>query len=818
MNEDTKRLFPVLGMSCAACAARVGRSLEACPGVRNAAVNFAAATVAVEYDPERISPEGLRQRVREAGYDLVIDMAHAARMAEREQSRLYRSLQRRAGAALVLTVPLLVIGMGFMHRTWAPWVTWMLATPLVFLFGRGFFAGAWRQLKHRTANMDTLVALSTGIAYLFSLFNLLFPEFWRSRGIEPHVYFEASGVVVAFVLLGRLLEERARGGTMEAVRKLAGLRPDTALRLDEAGCATEIPIEEIVPDEILVARPGDRIAVDGVVTEGVSHVDESMLTGEPVPTLKERSATLFAGTINLDGPLRYRAVRTGGRTLLAQIVRLVQDAQGSRAPVQRLVDRIAAVFVPAILLLAATAFVLWLLFDPADGFARGILAAVTVLVIACPCALGLATPTAIMVGIGKGAEAGILIRDAETLETACRIDTVVLDKTGTLTEGRPAVAEMAWAAEAEQTASVLLALERSSAHPLAAAVVGALEAQGVEVPDRIPERIEDHPGTGVSGRFDGVEYRVGSRRILESAAIPANPKLERLAAQWAAGARSIVWFADERRALAVIALEDRLREGSRDAAAALHARGIGVWMLTGDQETAAAALARKVGIRKYRAGVLPAEKEACIRELQAEGRVVAMVGDGINDSAALARADVGIAMGCGSDIALDAARITILNSDLRKVPELIRCSELTVRTVRQNLFWAFFYNVVGIPIAAGALYPLWGIRLDPMIAGAAMAMSSVCVVANSLRLKRRRISPKPLKIKYMKKRFRVEGMMCDHCRARVEKALNSLPGVEARVTLDPPVAVVVGPEDALHPEVLRTIVNEQAGDYRLSEM
>ncbi len=817
MNTDTKRIFPVLGMSCAACAARVGRSLGACPGVRNAAVNFAAATVAVEYDPAAVTPEQLRQRLREAGYDLVIDTAHAARTAEQEHEKNYRTLRHRAVAALVLAVPLLVVGMGFMHRAWAAWVTWVLATPLVFLFGRGFYAGAWRQLKHRSANMDTLVALSTGIAYLFSLFNLLFPEFWRSRGIEPHVYFEASGVVVAFVLLGRLLEERAKGGTMEAIRKLAGLRPDTVLRLDEAGRTAEVPVEEVVPDDILMARPGDRIAVDGVVTEGVSQVDESMLTGEPVPTLKEVSASVYAGTINLRGTLRYRAVRTGGRTLLAQIVRLVQDAQGSRAPVQRLVDRIAAIFVPTILLLAVAAFVMWLLLDPADGFARGVLAAVTVLVIACPCALGLATPTAIMVGIGKGAEAGILIRDAETLETACRIDTVVLDKTGTLTEGRPTVSDMAWAPEAETAAGMLLSLEKRSAHPLAAAVVEALGARGVKEPDEAPGHFEDHPGTGVSGRFGGVEYRVGSRRILEAGAIPADPQLERQAAQWAAEARSIVWFADERRTLAVIALADRLRESSREAVAALHDCGIGVWMLTGDQEASAAAVARRAGIRNYRAGVLPAEKEACIRDLQQSGHVVAMVGDGINDSAALARADVGVAMGSGSDIAMDAARVTILHSDLRKIPQMIRCARLTERTVRQNLFWAFFYNVVGIPVAAGALYPLWGFQLDPMIAGAAMAMSSVSVVANSLRLKRRRLSPKPQKTKHMEKRFRVEGMMCDHCRAHVEKALNSLPGVEARVTLDPPAAVVSGPEELLRLETLQHIVSEQAGDYRLSE-
>lgn len=819
MEETTKRIFPVLGMSCAACAARVGRSLEACPGVRDAAVNFAAATVTVEFDAKHTTPEALRQQVRDAGYDLVIDTAHAAQTAEREHDRYYRTLRRRTRAALALALPLLVVGMGFMHRAWAPWVTWVLATPLVFLLGRGFFTGAWRQLKHRSANMDTLVALSTGIAYLFSLFNLLFPEFWRSRGIEPHVYFEASGVVIAFVLLGRLLEERAKGGTMEAIRKLAGLRPATVLRLDGQGRTVEVAVEAVRPDDRLVARPGDRIAVDGVVIEGCSSVDESMLTGEPLPVLKEASAPLYAGTINRQGTLRYRALRVGDGTLLAQIVRLVQDAQGSRAPVQRLVDRIAAIFVPVILLLAVVTFVAWWLLDPADGFAQGVLSAVTVLVIACPCALGLATPTAIMVGIGKAAEAGILIRDAETLETAARIDTVVLDKTGTLTEGHPTVTDIAWAADAEPAAGILLALEKSSVHPLAAAVAEALEARNAGPVGVAPDRFEDRPGEGVSGRFDGVTYRAGSRRMIEAHSLAVDEALERQAAQWAAEARSLVWFADEHRVLAVIALSDRLREGSREAVAALQARGIEVCMLTGDQQAAAEAVARRVGIRDFRAGVLPADKEARIRALQAEGKVVAMIGDGINDSAALARADVGIALGCGSDIARDASAVTIPASDLRKVPEMIRCAQLTVRTIRQNLFWAFFYNAVGIPIAAGVLYPIWGFRLDPMIAGAAMALSSVSVVTNSLRLKRRRITfSKPQKTTNMEKQYRVEGMMCDHCRAHVEKALNSLPGVEARVTLNPPVATVVCAGDSVTLQELQRVVSEQAGEYRLSEM
>lgn len=815
----TKRIFPVTGMSCAACAARVGKTLGAQQGVRQAAVNFAAATVAVEYDPDRTSPELLAQAVAGAGYGLITDLKEGAEQAEREHEAHYRALKRRAAAALALAVPLLVVGMLFMHRPWSPWVTWLLATPLVFVFGRGFFAGAWRQLRHRSANMDTLVALSTGIAYAFSLFNLLYPAFWTSRGIEPHVYFEASGVVIAFVLLGRLLEERAKGGTMEAIRKLSGLRPDTVLLVDQAGAEHPTPIGRVQPGDLIAVRPGGRIAVDGTVTDGSSYVDESMLSGEPLPVRKEAGSRVFAGTVNQRGSLRYRAEQVGEDTMLAQIIRLVQDAQGSRAPVQRLADRIAAVFVPTIIAVALLSFGAWLLLDPAEGFAHGMLALVTVLVIACPCALGLATPTAIMAGIGRGAGAGILIKDAETLETACRVDTVVLDKTGTLTEGRPAVTDLQWAAGAETEAPRLMALESRSEHPLAEALVAHLTAAGIR-PDEAPGEFTNHAGRGVTGRFAGREYCAGSRRLLEERGITIDPGLDARARSRAAEAHSIVWFADERRALAVAAVSDRLREGSREAVAELRRRGIEVHMLTGDQEASAAAVARAAGITRVKAGVLPGEKEAYIRDLQRGGHVVAMAGDGINDSAALARSDVGIALGNGSDIALEAARVTILSSDLRKIPAMLRLARLTVRTIRQNLFWAFVYNLVGVPVAAGVFYPLWGFLLDPMIAGAAMAMSSVSVVTNSLRLKRRRIEPIQNTQKHdtMERRFKVEGMMCGHCRAHVEKALNSIGGVSATVTLTPPEAVVTFTGSPLPTEELQRTVTEQAGDYRLTEI
>ena len=808
--------FPVAGMSCASCAVRVDKALNGLPGVESAHVNYASATARVDYRSGECSPGTLKRAVQAAGYDLLTDAEGPAEdEAAHVRAAHYRALKRRTLWAAGLCLPIVAGGMLFMDAPAVKYAVWALSTPVVFGLGREFFVNAWKQLRHGAANMDTLVAVSTGIAYLFSLFNLFFPEFWLSRGIEPHVYFESAAVIVAFILLGRLLEERAKRGTTTAIAKLMGLQPKTVTVITPSG-ERSVPVAELRAGDLVAVHPGERIAVDGTVAEGASYVDESMLSGEPLPVCKQEGAAVFAGTMNGNGAFRFRADRVGQDTVLARIIRMVRDAQGSKAPVQRLVDRIAAVFVPVIILLAVASFLLWLVFDPAEGFVRGLLALVTVLVVACPCALGLATPTAIMVGIGKGAGLGILVRDAETLETACRVDTVVLDKTGTLTEGRPVVTDLAWTAGGEAAAGHFLALERASEHPLAAAVVQSLTLQGVPATGT-PDGFENILGRGVAGRFGETLCLAGSRRLLAERGVAVDEALERQADRWAARARSLVWFAEAGRALAVAAVADRLREGSREAVAALQARGIGVWMLTGDQEASAAAVAREAGIERYRAGVLPGGKAAFVEELQRAGHVVAMAGDGINDSAALARANLGIAMGSGSDIAIEAARMTVLSPDLRKIPEAIRLSRLTVRTVRENLFWAFIYNLIGVPVAAGLFYPLWGFQLDPMIAGAAMAMSSVSVVANSLRLKRRKIG-QPQKRHTMEKRFRVEGMMCDHCRAHVEKALNSVAGVSASVTLSPPVAAVVFAGDTVPVETLQRAVDELAGDYRLTEL
>lgn len=812
-NEMTIRTYPVAGMSCASCAVRVEKTLRAVAGVASADVNYAAATVRVVFRPE-CTPETLRAAVQGAGYELVTATeGSAASEADRVRSAHYRALVRRTTGAIVLSVPVVVGSMFFMDAPAVKYLVWLLATPVVFVFGRGFFLNACRQLRHRSANMDTLVAVSVGVAYLFSLFNLFFPGFWTTRGLEPHVYFESASVIVAFILLGRLLEERAKRNASAAIGRLMGLQPQTVALATDAG-ERSVAVAEVRVGDTVIVRPGERIALDGTVVEGRTYVDESLLSGEPLPVDKQAGDAVYAGTMNGLGAFRFRVDKAGGETMLAQIIRLVQEAQGSKAPVQRLVDRIAAVFVPVIIALSVVTFAAWALFAGSDGVTHGLLAMVTVLIIACPCALGLATPTALMAGIGKGAELGILVKDAASLETARRVDVVALDKTGTLTEGRPSLEAIAWAEGAETHRPVLYSLERCSEHPLSQAIVTAWKGEAeVAVTD-----FESLPGQGLRGVAEGRTWYVGNGSLLAAHGIEPDARLQQRAAEWMRAAKSVVWFADGKRALAALALSDAVKPASAEAVAQLHALGITVWMLTGDQPEPARAVAGQTGIGSFRAGMLPHEKAEFVRRLQAEGRTVAMVGDGINDSAALAQADLSIAMGRGSDIAMDAAMVTVLSSDLRKIAQTVRLSQLTVRTIRQNLFWAFVYNLVAVPVAAGVLYPLWGYQLDPMIGGAAMALSSVSVVANSLRLTRRRIGRDGSPVqheKHMKKVFEVEGMMCDHCRARVERALNGVAGVRAVVTLDPPQAEVEFSAAEVALDALQRAVAEQAGEYTL---
>lgn len=742
-NNITKTTFPVLGMGCAGCVGKVEKALKQQQGVTEATVNYATATATVAYHPDDNSPEILKKAVQDAGYDLLIDIDNGTtkdKVEQAEHKKFYK-LKKRTIGAIILTIPVVIISMFFMEMPYANEIMWALSTPVVFWLGKDFFINAWKQLKHRSSNMDTLVALSTGIAYSFSAFNMLFPEFWLSRGVYPHVYFEAASVIIAFILLGRLLEEKARNNTSSAIKKLIGLQPKTVTIAGRDGSQRIIPIEQIKRNDIIVVRPGEKIAVDGVVINGHSYVDESMLSGESVPVLKNENTKVYAGTLNQKGSFRFRAEKIDDETMLAQIIRMMQDAQGSKAPVQKLVDKIAAVFVPVIIGIAIFALIMWTSFAPANGFTQGLLAMVTVLVIACPCALGLATPTAIMVGIGKGAEQGILIKDAESLETARKIDAIVLDKTGTVTEGKPVVTDMIWRNN-NNNQTPFYHLEKLSEHPLSEAITNHLEDTMWNIPaTEIPtfENVESITGKGIKGYLNGTMYYAGNTKLLEENRIFIEPTLATEASRLTSEAKTIVWFADETKALALTGITDKIKETSMKAVSLLKASSIEVYMLTGDNEYTARETARKAGIEHYKAGALPHEKADFVKQLQAQGKVVGMVGDGINDSAALAQADLSIAMGKGSDIAMNVAGITIISSDLIKIPEAIKLSELTVKTIKQNLFWAFIYNLIGIPIAAGILYPISGFLLNPMIAGAAMALSSVSVITNSLRLKTKKI-------------------------------------------------------------------------------
>ncbi len=727
-----KKTFPVMEMTCASCAVSVESILKSQKGVMGALVNFANATVMVEYIPGVIVPIDLKKAVQSVGYDLFVDVnKDEINTIERLQLEKYALLKRKTYWALALSAPLVVIGMFFMNMPYANEIMWVLSTPVVIWLGRDFFKNAWKQAKHRTANMDTLVALSTGVAYSFSVFNILFPSFWHAKGLDAHVYFEAAAVVIAFILLGKLLEEKAKGNTSSAIKKLMGLKPKSVTIVHDDGHQTEIPIELVQIGNIILVKPGEIIAVDGTLISGNSYVDESMLSGEPVPVLKNANENVFSGTINQKGSFQFRAEKIGSDTMLAQIIKMVQDAQGSKAPVQKLVDKIAGVFVPVVILIAIASFITWVILGGDNGFTHGLLALVTVLVIACPCALGLATPTAIMVGVGKGAEMGILIKDAESLEQAKNIDAIILDKTGTITEGKPQVTNEFWSDENTQLKQILFSIENHSEHPLADAVVKHLNQQTKTT----ISNFESITGKGAKAIFEDETYYIGNTTLLEEIGIPIEKSILIKAEQWSKEAKTVIWFSDSKKTLAIYAIADRIKPSSKNAIVELQKMGIEVFMLTGDNETTAKAIAESVGITHYKAGVLPEQKAAFAKQLQSDGKVVAMVGDGINDSTALAQADVSIAMGTGSDIAIDVAKMTIISSDLKKIPEAIHLSKSTVTTIKQNLFWAFIYNMIGIPVAAGILYPFNGFLLNPMLAGAAMALSSVSVVSNSLRLK-----------------------------------------------------------------------------------
>lgn len=645
-------------------------------------------------------------------------------------------MQRNAWGALVIAIPLLVLGIIPHLFAGQEVASCFLAAFSLWKYGRLFYTPAWKLLKHGTSNMDTLVALSISVSFIYSFCNLFFPQWFISHGMQPHLYFDSVGVITAFILLGRMLEARAKHRTTNSIRKLMQLQPKQVVCVFPNGKEVTKHVNDVKTGDVLLARPGDRIAVDGEVITGASNVDESSLSGEPIPVEKNIGDKVMAGTINKNGTLHYRAKKRATDTLLAQIVRMVQEAQGSKVPVQALVDRIAAVFVPTIIGISLITLIAWILLDSANGLTHGLIAMVSVLVIACPCSLGLATPTAIIVGIGRGASSGILIKDATCLEVAEKINAVVLDKTGTITVGHPEVKAAWFESDSESKwRNILLSLERQSEHPLAEAVCTFLK-------DETTCKVENFTalaGNGVSGCIDGCTYYVGSLKWMQEKNITLTATQHQFANNHTHQACSLVALTDGTKILALLALTDEVKSTSATAIKQLKALGIETYMLTGDNAQTAAVVASEVGIDHYVAHTLPADKANFVKQLQAEGKKVAMVGDGINDSAALAVANLSIAMGRGSDIAIDTAMLTLLTSDLLRLPQAIRLSARTVRTIRQNLFWAFFYNVVSVPIAAGVLYPICGFMLSPMIAGAAMALSSVSVVTNSLRSGLKRI-------------------------------------------------------------------------------
>ena len=738
----TQRLdLPISGMHCVACAGRIEKALQDLAGVQQAEVNFATEKATVHFDPGSLDRPAISRKIEEVGYAVVdagpddpVDSERLARTAE------IRDLSRKLAVSVALSLPVMLGSMPALFP-WTPdwlrqpFVLLILTTPVQFWVGWPFYQGTWAALKQKSADMSTLIALGTSAAYLYSAAVTFLPQAFSRLGVGTHVYFDTAAMILTLIILGRLLEARARGQTSEAIRKLMGLQARTA-RVWRGGETVDVPVAEVAIGDLVLVRPGEKVPVDGDITEGRPTLDESMLTGESLPLDKNAGDSVFGATLNRTGSFTMRATRVGRDTVLAQIVRLVEEAQGSKAPIQRLADEVARIFVPAVLAVALLTFAAWLLWGPSPAIAFALLNFVAVLIIACPCALGLATPTAIRVGTGKGAEYGILFKSSPALETAHKLQAVVLDKTGTLTLGQPSVTDIV--AHNGFTESEVLRLaastEQASEHPVAQAIVTAARAEGLEL--EAARQAEALPGQGMAAVVDGQSVRIGNHALMRYADVQLLGKLEEIAERLAGDGKTPVFVALDRRAAGVIAVADTLKPHAREAVAALRQLGLEVLMLTGDHHRSAQAVARQLGIDTVLAEVMPDQKAAQVKKLQAEGKRVAVVGDGINDAPALAQADVGIAIGSGTDVALAAADVTLIHGDVRGVATAMQLSRRTLRTIRQNLFWAFIYNLLGIPIAAGVLYPVFGVLLNPAFAAAAMALSSVSVVCNSLRLRR----------------------------------------------------------------------------------
>ena len=764
--------IPVTGMTCAACSARIQRTLERTAGVASANVNLMTNSATVEFDPTVSSLDALVAAIRDTGYGAELprpeQAAGEAETADELRLAAERATLRRkvtvslaaAAVAMLIGIPLgeaamaqgaadplmrLMMPLGQALRSVVPgvfsvsadtwrWTLLLLTLPIVFWAGRHFYMRAWAAARHGGADMNTLVSVGTGAAFLFSLAMTLGAPYFMARGVEPHVYYEAVIAIIALILLGNYLEARAKGRTSAAIRKLVALRPDTA-HVVRGGEVVDLPLGEVRTGDELLVRPGETIPVDGVVLEGTTMVDEAMLTGEPTPVAKRAGSPVVGATLNRAGAIRMRATRVGGDTVLAQIIRMVKEAQGTKAPIQQLSDRIAAVFVPVVIVIALGTFAVWYFVGPEPRVVRALAAAVTVLIIACPCAMGLAVPTAVMVATGRGAERGVLFKGGDILQRAAELDVIVLDKTGTITEGHPAVTAIRTVGAGEESGilGAAAALERMSEHPLGEAIVAAATARSLAT--SVAESFRVYPGKGVVGVVNGQGVLAGNRALLADWGVDPRA-LDAIAVELAALGATPVFVAMGGEVAGVIAVADPIKPTSAEAVRSLRKLGLDVVMLTGDTRTTAEAVARQVGIDHVVAEVLPEHKRDEVARLQGEGKVVAMVGDGLNDAPALAQADVGIAIGTGTDVAVEAGDVTLMRGDLAGVPEAVRLARRTLRVIRQNLFWAFAYNAVGIPVAAGALYPMFGVLLTPTMAAAAMAVSSVSVVTNSLRLRR----------------------------------------------------------------------------------
>jgi Cu2+-exporting ATPase len=734
-----KETYPVEEMSCAVCAQSVESVLSSVSGVKSANVNFASASVLVEFDEENVSAHDLKNAVDSIGYKLIINQSvNSIEEIEAKEKAHLKTAKQKALYSILLASPVFSISMFFAHIPYADWIMLFLTIPVLAWFGRDFFVIAFKQAKNKSVNMDTLVALSTGTAFLFSTFNTFFPDFLISKGIIPHVYFEAAVIIIALILLGRYLEEKAKSKTSTSIKKLMGLKVKTA-RVIRNNEEQEISIDDVIVGDIIIIRPGERIPVDGKIVEGTSFIDESMITGEAIPVEKNENDVVIGATINSTGSFNMIAEKVGKDTMLSQIIEMVKNAQGSKAPVQKLADKIASFFVPTVISLAIISAAIWYFLGPEPQITYSFVTLVTVLIIACPCALGLATPTALMVGIGKGAENGILIKNAEALENAKQINIIVVDKTGTITKGQPEVTELVWLKSdimQDQILEDVLAIEKKSEHPLASSIVkylNHLSNSSINVID-----FNSQTGKGVSATINMNEYSIGNYQLMKENHIDIEDE-QQYFNQYGNSTQTQIFVARNKSIVALISIADKIKDSSIRAIKSLHKMNLHVHMLTGDNQGAAKEIANKTGIDRYKAEVLPKDKLDYIKDLQRKGYKVAMVGDGINDSPALSQADIGIAMGHGTDIAIESADITLVKGDLEKIAASLKLSKATVRTIKENLFWAFIYNIIAIPIAAGVLYPVNGFMLSPMIAGGAMAFSSVSVVLNSLRLKSKSI-------------------------------------------------------------------------------